>query len=172
MSLLAEELVEEWLNRNGFFSIRGVKLGVQEIDLLAIGLVGGDLVRRHIEVSVSVRPISYLTGLPKDTQKATGRGPANPRRRTSEEVRVGVGEWVEKKYNLPRKKQLLQMLAPGDWTNELVVHKVKFPEELEVIRSHGIVIHQLSDIVASIRDGESVILGASGSDLVELVQLA
>lgn len=40
MALLAEELVEEWLNRNGFFTIRGIKLGVQEIDLLAIGFKG------------------------------------------------------------------------------------------------------------------------------------
>ncbi len=26
MALLAEELVEEWLNRNGFFTIRGIKV--------------------------------------------------------------------------------------------------------------------------------------------------
>jgi len=29
-------LVEEWLNREGFFTIRGVKHGVDEMDLLAI----------------------------------------------------------------------------------------------------------------------------------------
>ena len=33
MALLAEELVEEWLNRHGYFTIRGVKLGVHEMDL-------------------------------------------------------------------------------------------------------------------------------------------
>jgi len=140
VSLLAEELVEEWLNRNGFFTIRGVKLGVQEIDLLAIGLAGNKLVRRHIEVSASVRPISYLTALPKDTQKATGRGPANAKRRTSQELEDGVAEWVEKKYHLPRKQQLLQALAPGEWTHELVVHKLKYPEELDLLRARGVVI--------------------------------
>ena len=36
MSLLAEEVVEEWLNRNGYFTIRGIKVGVDEIDILAI----------------------------------------------------------------------------------------------------------------------------------------
>jgi len=28
MALLAESVVEEWLNRNGFFTIRGIKHGV------------------------------------------------------------------------------------------------------------------------------------------------
>ncbi len=36
MALLAEEVVEEWLNRNGYFTIRGIKVGVDEIDTLAI----------------------------------------------------------------------------------------------------------------------------------------
>lgn len=36
MALLAEEIVEEWLNRQGYFTIRGIKMGVQEIDLLAV----------------------------------------------------------------------------------------------------------------------------------------
>ena len=31
-----EEVVEEWLNRNGYFTIRGIKVGVDEIDTLAI----------------------------------------------------------------------------------------------------------------------------------------
>jgi hypothetical protein len=36
MALLAESLVEEWLNRKGFFTIRGIKHGVAEMDLFAI----------------------------------------------------------------------------------------------------------------------------------------
>jgi hypothetical protein len=36
MSLLGEEVVEEWLNCNGYFTIRGIKVGVDEIDILAI----------------------------------------------------------------------------------------------------------------------------------------
>jgi hypothetical protein len=36
MALLAEEIVEEWLNRHGYFTICGIKMGVHEIDLLAV----------------------------------------------------------------------------------------------------------------------------------------
>ena len=48
MALLAEEIVEEWLNRNGYFTIRGIKLGVHEIDLLAIAVRGSTIEARHI----------------------------------------------------------------------------------------------------------------------------
>ena len=36
MALLAEQLVDEWLNRKGFFTVRGIKEGVDEIDLLGV----------------------------------------------------------------------------------------------------------------------------------------
>jgi hypothetical protein len=36
VALLAESLVEEWLNRMGFFTVRGIRRGVGEIDLLGV----------------------------------------------------------------------------------------------------------------------------------------
>ena len=36
MALLAEELVEEWLNRQRFLAIRGLEFGGDETDLLTI----------------------------------------------------------------------------------------------------------------------------------------
>jgi hypothetical protein len=60
MSLPGEEVVEEWLNRNGYFTIRGIKVGVDEIDILAIRpLSDGKYECRHIEVQVSINAISY-----------------------------------------------------------------------------------------------------------------
>lgn len=50
MALIAEEVVEEWLNRKGFFSIRGIKLGVREMDILAVRHGEGGIDRRHYEV--------------------------------------------------------------------------------------------------------------------------
>ena len=41
MALLAESLVDEWLNRQGFFTIRGIKHGVGEIDLLGVRFYEG-----------------------------------------------------------------------------------------------------------------------------------
>ena len=37
MAMLDEEVVEYWLNNNGFFCMRGVKTGLGEIDFLGSG---------------------------------------------------------------------------------------------------------------------------------------
>ena len=47
MALLAESLVEEWLNRQGYFTIRGVKHGVDKMDLLAVRPQDSQIVGWH-----------------------------------------------------------------------------------------------------------------------------
>jgi hypothetical protein len=171
MALLAEELVEEWLNRNGYFTIRGIKVGGHEIDLLAIAVHGSTIEARQIEVQASIRPISYLCPLPKDAQKKTGRKPMSMKQRTPRELAEGVKEWVNKKYHRDAKKRLRNALYSGDWTYELVVHRVKFPEELQLLEKHGIKIHKLDEIAASLSGNRTIIQSAAGSDLLELIML-
>ena len=171
MALLAEEIVEEWLNRQGYFTIRGVKLGVHEIDLLALRIDEHDVECRHVEVTASIRPMSYITDVPKAIQKTTGRTPKNPKKRTTEELRVGIQEWVDKKFNLKSKSLLRKQLYPGDWSFELVVHKIRHPEELELLQEAGIRVHHLSDIVVELANTNTMIGSASGASLVDLVLL-
>ena len=172
MALLAEELVEEWLNRNGYFTIRGIKLGVHEIDLLAIRVNGEEIEARHVEVQASVNPISYLSPLPKEIRKSTGRGSTSAKPRTDKELRDGIKEWVDKKFHLEIKDKMRQKLYHGNWRFELVVHQIKFPQELDLLREQGILIHNLDEIVASLSDKKATIIpSASGSDLFELVML-
>ena len=169
MALLAEELVEEWLNRKGFFTIRGIKLGVQEIDLLAIGFVDSTPICRHIEVTASMRPISYICALPKEVRRETGRSSNSAKRRDSSEISKGVEEWIQKKYKHPEKQRIREKLFNGPWTYELVVHNVKFEEELYEIEHQGIQIHRLNNIIAELSSSETIVPGAAGSNLLELV---
>lgn len=171
MTLLAEEIVEEWLNRNGYFTIRGIKLGVHEIDLLALAVHGSAIEARHIEVQASVNPVSYLCPLPKGTQKETGRKPMSMKPRTAQELADGVQEWVYKKYHHENKVRLRNALFQGEWKYELVIHHVKISEEIDLIEKHGIKIHRLDDLVKSLSEGKTIIQGASGSDLIDLVLL-
>ncbi|MHA1279767.1 MAG: hypothetical protein ACTSQ8_21400 [Candidatus Helarchaeota archaeon] len=171
MALLAEEIVEEWLNRQGYFTIRGIKLGVHEIDLLALRIHEGNIECRHVEVTASIRPMSYITDVPKAIRKATGRPPKSPTHRATEELQVGIKEWVDKKYNLPRKAKLREQLHPGHWSFELVVHKVVHPEELELLAEAGIKIHHLEDIVNELENKRMMIASASGTSLVDLILL-
>lgn len=60
MAILAESLVDEWLNRDGYFTVRGVRDGVEEIDILGVRPGKKALEGRHVEVQVSL-PIMRIT---------------------------------------------------------------------------------------------------------------
>jgi hypothetical protein len=170
MALLAEEIVEEWLNRQGYFTIRGIKMGVQEIDLLAVKhLPGGNAECRHIEVQASMRPVSYISRVPREDQKS-GRS-ANSAKRSKDELVQGVFEWVQKKFHRSDKKALMATLWPGQWSSELVVNVVKSEYELSLIEGHNIKIHRLSNIVRSLFAEKFLIGSASGADFVDLIHM-
>ena len=170
MALLAEEIVEEWLNRQGYFTIRGIKMGVHEIDLLAVKwLESGKAECRHIEVQASMRPVSYISRVPKKDQKA-GRA-ANSAKRSDEELIQGVAEWVETKFRRPDKKALMVKLWNGDWSSELVVNVVKSEDEVKLIAGHGIKIFRLNEIISSLAKDSFVVGSASGADFVDLIHM-
>ncbi len=172
MALLAEELVEEWLNRQGYFTIRGVKLGVHEIDLLAIRPTPKGLECRQFEVQASVRPVSYITKVPLEVQRRSGRAPGSAKMRDDEELRQGIREWVSKKFAHPDKDRLRRKLAAGPWSRELVVHVVKHERELELIQEAGVIVRRLTDLVAELKKGGLALDGAAGAHLVDLVAMA
>jgi hypothetical protein len=171
MALLAEEIVEEWVRRSGFFTLRGVRIGVHEIDLLAVRYRPGQEPEcRHIEVQASVRPMSYISKVPKALQKQ-GRPPTSAKR-TDEELEVGVAEWVKTKFTLPRKVALMKSLFPTNWSRELVIHNVKAQKEVELIRGHGISVISLGSIIESLRRRDGFVESAAGGDFAELVTLS
>ena len=98
-------------------------------------------------------------------------GPAVNNAQISVRIPGFVDEWLEKKFYSARKVRLRDSLAPGPWTQELVVHRVKHTLELEYIAERGIVIRRLADIVREIVGKENVVGSAGGSALVELVLL-
>ena len=167
MALLAEELVEEWLNRQGYFTIRGIKLGVHEIDLLAVKQQDGAVECRHVEVTASMRPVSYISRVPVAAQKQ-GRA-ANSAKRTKQELIDGVSEWVEKKFHHPKKLALMKRLWNGTWSSELVINNVKSEEEVALIAQHGIKIIRRQSLLATLAHPDGYT--ASGTDFVDLIHM-
>jgi len=173
MALIAEEIVNEWLNRKGYFTMRGVKLGVQEMDILAVKYENGKPILRHYEVQASMRPASYISQVPKAIQKRTGRKPNDARRRSKSELATGVREWIDKKFRLPNKKALRERLVQGQWSFHLVVHIVRHQEELEIFNTSDeiTVVHLkdiLDDLLGDIDASEYV---ASSKDLIDLMKV-
>ncbi len=171
MALLAESLVEEWLNRNGFFTIRGIKAGVNEIDLLAVRAGSEGLEARHVEVQMSVNPISYIAPLTEIQTKQYGKGKTSAWRRPSDALPVSVVAWVEKKFSSGTKVNARNRAWPGlHWTYHFVHGKVKHPEELELIRSHGIEIIRFYDVLTQLCSNvERAPKSGAGSDIADMI---
>jgi len=128
MALIDEQLVEEWLNRQNFFTMRGIKSGIDEIDLLAVRHNNDNTVDYwHTEVQVSFRPIGYIGG---DT---------NARRRSKQEIHDGVVQWVDKKFKGKRKVDRRNDILPkANWRYLLVHGEVRDSSELEIMKELGV----------------------------------
>ncbi|TOP80551.1 hypothetical protein CGH09_08825 [Vibrio parahaemolyticus] len=172
MALLAEELVEEWLNRQGYFTIRGIKIGVDEVDLIAIRFDENGLPEcRHIEVQASMRPVSYISRIPKNLLKP-GQASTNAAERSEPVLRAGVQEWVEKKFRKPKKADVLEKLFPNEWSSELVHNIVKSKAELSLIEEQGIKLISLSTVIKQLNSEQFKVKSASGADFADLIHLA
>jgi len=167
MALLAEEIVEEWLNRQGYFTVRGARLGVHEMDILAVRPTGDEYECRHIEIQASVRPVSYISSIPINLLHE-GQ-PPNSVKRTTEQLREGVKQWVVKKFHMSKKQALKHTLCPCKWSAELVVHNVRHPQELALIKEQGVLIHRLKQIVDKLAECKFPLNSAGGGDFVDLV---
>lgn len=172
MALLAETLVEEWLNRRGYFTIRGVKEGVSEMDLLAVRPSGGEGVEAlHVEVQTSFRPVSYLSPLTKDLAASLGKPRGAAVHRTPEMLEQCAKAWVEKKYQSPKKANRREALWPGLAWEWLLVHAVvKHPEELKEIGKHNVSLVPLGTVLEDLCPPHRPPFTASaGGDLADLI---
>lgn len=168
MALLGESLVEEWLNREGFFTIRGVKHGVDEMDLLAVRpMPNGELVGWHVEVQISFRPIGFIAKLPKSGPQSR----QSARKRSVQEVEDCARAWVASKYQAEPKMRVREQLWPGvEWQFHFVHAVVRDCHELEIFRANGVVLHAFHDILDSLAKRKShSFSGSAGGDLAEIV---
>lgn len=141
MALLDEQLVDEWLNRKCFFTMRGIRSGVDEIDLLAVRMAVKGLECWHVEVQVSYRPIGYVGG---DT---------NARRRTDDELRAGVEQWVEKKFTSSRKVARRNAILPNaEWKYVFVHGLLRDDRELDHMAELGVTLIPYRQVLAELRD--------------------
>lgn len=158
MALLDEQLVEEWLNRQNFFTMRGIKSGVDEIDLLAIRPTPEGLECWHVEVQISYRPVGYIGG---DT---------NARKRSGKELRAGVEQWVTKKFTSPKKiKRRNEILPDAKWRKFLVHAVLKDDSELPIMQELGVELIQYKKILEDLRADKQGKSSSAASGIVEML---
>ena len=158
MALLDEQLVEEWLNRQNFFTMRGIKSGVDEIDLLAIRPTTEGMECWHVEVQISYRPVGYIGG---DT---------NARKRTKKELRAGVEQWVAKKFTSPKKvKRRNEILSDASWKKFLVHAVLKDEAELTIMEELGVELIPYKRVLEDLRSEKKSKSSSAASGIVEML---
>jgi len=158
MALLDEQLVEEWLNRQNFFTMRGIKSGVDEIDLLAIKPTPKGMECWHVEVQISYRPVNYIGG---DT---------NARKRTKNELREGVEQWVAKKFTSPKKaKRRNEILPDSKWRYFLVHAVLKDEAELTIMEELGVELIPYKRVLEDLRSEKKSKSSSAASGIVEML---
>lgn len=172
MALLAEELVEGWMNRKGFFTIRGAKQGVNEIDLLGIryDANGTKLDAWHVECQVSFNPAAYISKLSEtDRVEFNVKAKNSAKKRPQELLQRTVAEWVEKKFRSPLKVSMREKRWPRvEWKLKLVHGRAKYPEELELIGAQGIELIPFSTVLSELGVTNEM-RGGSGADVFDIV---
>jgi hypothetical protein len=171
MPLLAETLVDEWLNRKGFFTVRGIKDGVEEIDLLGVRPTSNGLEGWHVEVQASFRPVNYVTPLTKEIARSLGKARSVKVTRSDEMLAECVKDWVTHKFMRKDKVAARERAWPGiQWQHYFVHGVVRYEAELAAILKHGITIiplHQvLAELCANIGSGAR---GAAGTDFADMM---
>ncbi|WP_165069030.1 hypothetical protein [Paludisphaera rhizosphaerae] len=168
MALLAESLVEEWLNRNGYFTIRGVKQGLGEMDLLAVRPQAEGVIGWHVEVTVSFRPIGYIA---REPAGSPGGKSSYVRKRDSEQIRACARTWIDAKFRSPAKVRLRTELWPGvAWSFHLIHGAVRYTDELEAFAAEGVTCHPFYELLSDLsKPGERSFSGSAGGDLAEII---
>lgn len=128
MSLLDEQIIEEWLNRQKFFTMRGVKIGQSEMDILAVRpSANGELECWHVECQISFNPIGYIGG------------DSNAKLRSPEEIAKGVKDYVDKKFLQDNKLDFLKSLFNGhSWQKVFVYANLKDSSEIAEFEKFGL----------------------------------
>ena len=158
MALLDEQLVEEWLNRQNFFTMRGIKSGVDEIDLLAIRPTPEGMECWHVEVQISYRPVGYIGG---DT---------NARKRNKKELRAGVEQWVTKKFTSPKKvKRRSEILPNAEWRKFLVHVVFKDEAELAIMAELGVELIPYTRVLGDLCSDKKGRSSSAASGIVEML---
>lgn len=172
MSLLAETLVDEWLNRQGFFTVRGIKHGNDEIDLLGIRPALSTLEAWHVEVQASFRPIGYIAPVTDEIAKRFDATRKSAKKRPPAIVKECAEAWVESKFQKRQKVSAREQAWPGQkWCYVFVHAVVRETEELEAIAACGVRLVPLYEVLQGLEHAAAKgIRGGAGTDFSEIIE--
>jgi len=136
MTDIIEEVVSNWLVSKGYFVVNNLKIGVNEIDILAIMVKNGNVSEKiHVEVQCSSNPIGYLGGS------------SSAKKRTEDELKKGVAEYVEKKYLQKKIKSVIESYFGKEYEKWFICGVLKNEDTVDEFKKYKIQVKRIWDII-------------------------
>ncbi len=159
---IIEDIVSDWLNSKGYFVIKNLKVGVNEVDILAVKLNNRQNVDNaiHVEVQCSSNPIGYIGGS------------SSAKKRNVLEIESGVKNYIDKKFNSEKIRNVVRELV-GNKYEKIFVHG-KLKEEAETIKAfekNGIKVVRVQQIFKEIKINEGGYKTGEGNRYHQLLHL-
>jgi hypothetical protein len=160
MAKLSEQLVVEYLNRKGYFCIHGLRQGVNDSDILAIGKKNGSIEALHVEVQTSFRPQAHLSN-------------KSAKRRSDAEVTSDMAAWLNKKFLSAKIQRIRKQLWPDTTWKFVFVHaRLADERELKFLGKKGIELIGFREVLQgiSVPAGKDGYTCAPGGDISEILR--
>jgi len=158
---LIEHIVGSWFNAKGYFVIQNLKVGVYEVDLLAVKLNNQKVEDAiHVEIQCSSNPIGYIGGT------------SSAKKRSSKEVEAGVQAYIDKKFEYPKTKAVIQSLLGDSYRKMFICGKLKDEATLDYFSKHGIEVLRVWQLFDDLKQNHSEFKTSTWNRYQQLLDLA
>ncbi|MFA4844976.1 MAG: hypothetical protein WC654_00240 [Patescibacteria group bacterium] len=138
---LIENIVASWFNAKGYFVIQNLKVGVYEVDLLAVKLNERQEIEDavHVEVQCSSNPIGYIGGSP------------SAKKRTNNEIEAGVQAYIDKKFEHSETRAVISNLLGQSYRRLFICGKLKDEITIEFFKQKHIEVLRVWEIFEDVK---------------------
>mgnify|MGYP001594322883 CR=1 FL=1 len=158
---IIENIVANWFNSKGYFLIKNLKVGVNEIDILAIKLNNEQKVDDsiHIEVQCSSKPIGYIGGS------------KSAKKRSASEIKLGVMTYIDKKFNKKKIKNVIEKLIGNKYRKMFICGRLKDESTIKYFEKNGIEVMRVWQIFKEIKVNKEEYKTGEGNRYHQLLHL-
>lgn len=141
MTDIIEEVVSNWLFSKGYFVINNLKIGVNEIDLLAVKVKDGSMTEKiHIEIQCSSNPVGYIGGS------------SSAKVRSENELKKGVSEYVQKKFLQRKVIKVVESYFGKGYEKWFICGVLKDECTIDAFKKHNIRVMRIWEILEEYRE--------------------
>ena len=160
-----EEIVSNWLFLKGYFVVNNLKVGNNEIDMLAVKVTNGAVVEKiHIEIQCSSDPIGYIGGS------------KSAKSRNAKQVEEGVVEYIDKKFLSKKTRKTVEKLLGEKYLKWFICGKLKDEFTVAAFKKHKIEVKRIWDIIEEYKmmhkDKKAYLRTAQGNRFNQLLILS